>query len=104
MENITITLPDGSNKTLPTGSNGLDLAKSIGPGLAKDAVAVVVNNEQKDLTDKLSNNSVVSIITIKSNEGLEIMRHTLGLFHGQTGASYWKRYLSENMCVRDADI
>ena len=34
----------------------------------------------------------------------QIMRHTLGLFHGQTGASYWKRYLSENMCVRDADV
>ena len=34
----------------------------------------------------------------------QIMRHTLGLFHGQMGASYWKRYLSENMCVRDADI
>ena len=32
------------------------------------------------------------------------MRHTLGLFHGQTGSSFWKRYLSENMCVRDADI
>ena len=34
----------------------------------------------------------------------QIMRHTIGLFHGQSGASYWKRYLSENMCVRDADI
>ncbi len=34
----------------------------------------------------------------------QIMRHTLGLFHGQTGSSYWKRYLSENLCVRDADI
>ena len=34
----------------------------------------------------------------------QIMRHTLGLFHGQTGASHWKRYLSENMCVRDADV
>ena len=34
----------------------------------------------------------------------QIMRHTLGLFHGQTGASNWKRYLSENMCVRDADV
>tara|TARA_Y100000022_G_scaffold197170_1_gene205231 strand:- start:232 stop:1215 length:984 start_codon:yes stop_codon:yes gene_type:complete len=34
----------------------------------------------------------------------QIMRHTLGLFHGQSGASYWKRYLSENMCVRDADV
>ncbi len=34
----------------------------------------------------------------------QIMRHTLGLFHGQIGAGNWKRYLSENMCVRDADI
>ena len=34
----------------------------------------------------------------------QIMRHTLGLFLGQAGASYWKRYLSENMCVRDADV
>ena len=77
MENINITLPDGSKKSLPKGSNGLDLAKSIGPGLAKDAVAVVMNNEQRDLSDELINNAEVSIITIKSNEGLEIMRHTL---------------------------
>ena len=34
----------------------------------------------------------------------QIMRHTLGLFHGQNGSSYWKRYLSKNMCVRNADI
>ncbi len=34
----------------------------------------------------------------------QIMRHTLGLFHGQSGSSHWKRYLSENMCVRDADV
>ena len=34
----------------------------------------------------------------------QIMRHTLGLFHGQSGASHWKRYLSENMCVRNADV
>ena len=34
----------------------------------------------------------------------QLMRHTLGLFHGQSGASYWKKYLSKNMCVRDADI
>jgi threonyl-tRNA synthetase len=77
VETINITLPDGSKKSLPKGSNGVDLAKSIGPGLAKDAVAVVVNNEQRDLSDELINNAEVSIITIKSNEGLEIMRHTL---------------------------
>ena len=34
----------------------------------------------------------------------QVMRHTLGLFHGQNGSSHWKRYLSENMCVRDADV
>jgi tRNA-dihydrouridine synthase A len=34
----------------------------------------------------------------------QIMRHTLGLFHGQVGSSFWKKYLSDNMCVRDADI
>ena len=33
-----------------------------------------------------------------------IMRHTLGLFHGISGSSFWKRYLSENLCVRDADV
>ena len=42
--------------------------------------------------------------TKKGTKLNQIMRHTLGLFHGQTGSSYWKRYLSENMCVRNADI
>tara|TARA_B100000886_G_scaffold337744_1_gene299121 strand:+ start:13808 stop:15745 length:1938 start_codon:yes stop_codon:yes gene_type:complete len=77
MENIKISLPDGSQKDLPMGSSGFDLAKSIGPGLARDAVAVTINGEQKDLKDALPNNASVSIITIKSEEGLEIMRHTL---------------------------
>ena len=34
----------------------------------------------------------------------QIMRHTIGLFHGQRGSSNWKRYLSENMCIREADL
>ena len=74
---MEINLPDGSVKELENGSNGLDLAKSIGAGLAKSAVAVVVNGEQRDLLDELPDNSSVSIITIQSDEGLEIMRHTL---------------------------
>ena len=77
MENITIKLPDGSKKELPSGSNGFDLACSIGPGLAKDAVAITANGLQQDLLDPLLTGSEVSIITIKSSEGLEIMRHTL---------------------------
>ena len=77
MENIKVTLPDGSSKKLPKGSTGADLALAIGPGLAKDAVAIEINSEQKDLSDPLEDNDSVSIITIKSNDGLEIMRHTL---------------------------
>ena len=34
----------------------------------------------------------------------QIMRHTIGLFHGQKGSSHWKRYLSKNMCIREADL
>ena len=34
----------------------------------------------------------------------QIMRHTIGLFHGQRGSTHWKRYLSKNMCIREADL
>ena len=77
MGNIVVNLPDGSGKDLPKDSNGNDLAALIGPGLAKDAVAMSVNGEQRDLSDTLADGDNVSIITIKSDEGLEIMRHTL---------------------------
>ena len=74
---MNITLPDKSVRELPEGSTGYDLAKDIGPGLAKSAVAVIINGEKKDLCDVLPENSEVSIITIDSDDGLEIMRHTL---------------------------
>ena len=74
---MKITLPDNSFRELPDGSSGYDLAKSIGPGLAKSAIAVTINGEQKDLHDPINEDSSVSIITIDSEEGLEIMRHTL---------------------------
>ena len=74
---MNITLPDGSIRKLESGSTGLDLANSIGPGLAKAAIAVEVNGSQKDLCDPIMEDSEVSIITIDSDEGLEIMRHTL---------------------------
>ena len=74
---MKITLPDKSSRELPAGSTGYDLAKDIGPGLAKSAVAVEVNGIQKDLNDVLEDKSTVSIITIDSKEGIDIMRHTL---------------------------
>ena len=74
---MKITLPDNSLRDLPDGSSGYDLAKDIGPGLAKSAVAITVNGEQKDLHDKIEGDASVSIITIDSDDGLDIMRHTL---------------------------
>ena len=74
---MNITLPDGSVRDLKSGSTGQDLANDIGPGLAKAAIAVSVNGIQKDLSDPINEDSEVSIITIDSEDGLEIMRHTL---------------------------
>ena len=74
---MKITLPDNSFRDLPDGSSGYDLAKDIGPGLAKSAVAITVNGVQKDLHDKIEGDASVSIITIDSDDGLDIMRHTL---------------------------
>ncbi|NCX10633.1 MAG: threonine--tRNA ligase [Proteobacteria bacterium] len=74
---MNITLPDGSVRDLKPGSTGQDLANDIGPGLAKAAIAVSVNGIQKDLSDPINEDSEVSIITLDSEDGLEIMRHTL---------------------------
>jgi len=74
---MKLTLPDNSSRELPKGSSGYDLAKDIGPGLAKSAVAMTINGVQKDLCDVIDKDASVSIITIDSNDGIEIMRHTL---------------------------
>ena len=74
---MKLTLPDNSIREIDAGSCGFDLAKDIGPGLAKAAVAIDINGEQRDLFDPINEDANVSIITINSEEGLEIMRHTL---------------------------
>jgi len=74
---ITITLPDGSQKQAPVGISGLEIASMIGAGLAKAAIAFSVNGEQRDLSDIVCQDSDISIFTVDSDEGLEIMRHTV---------------------------
>ena len=74
---MKLILPDKSIRELENGSTGYDLAKDIGPGLAKAAIAITVNGEQRDLLDPITDDSDISIITIDSEAGLEIMRHTL---------------------------
>ena len=75
---ISVRLPDGSDKQLPVASTGADLAASIGPGLARAAVAVTVDGELRDLGRPLADGDVVSIVTRTddSEEALYALRHS----------------------------
>ena len=74
---ITITFPDGKTKEYDKGITGYEIAESIAKSLAKIAIAISVDNIQKDLSDSINSDSSISIITLENEEGLEIMRHTL---------------------------
>jgi threonyl-tRNA synthetase len=76
MSNITVTLPDGSPRELPEGSSALDLANSIGRGLAKSAVAAVVDGAEADLTQPLQDGAKVAIVTDTTEEGRHVLRHS----------------------------
>jgi len=73
---MNIQLPDGSSRTIADGSTAFDLANDIGPGLARAVLAAEVNGEKRDLSVELSDGDKVSLITEKSDEGLEVIRHS----------------------------
>lgn len=76
MSDIHITLPDGSQRALQEGATVYDLAASIGAGLAKAALAGKIDGSLVDLSAPLSDGARVEIITLKSPEALEIIRHS----------------------------
>ena len=71
-----ITLPDGSQKTFDHPITVADLAASIGPGLAKAALAGKVNGRLVDTSATLDHDAAVSIVTDKDPEGIEVIRHS----------------------------
>src|SRR6202451_187086 len=75
-ESITITLPDGSQKSVLAGSSPMDLAKSIGPRLADDAVVARVDGQLWDLTRPFEKDAKLEILTSKNPEALEVYRHS----------------------------
>ncbi len=88
--------------------DGVMIGRSIyhSPYMLADIEREIFNNN-----DVLSRPDVVKELAFYLKQEIkkgtrinQIMRHTLGLFHGETGSGFWKRYLSENMCVRDADV
>jgi threonyl-tRNA synthetase len=76
MEKVKVTLPDGSVKEYDAGTTVEDVAYSIGSGLGRDAVAGVVGGEEVDANYPIEEDVELSIITIDSDEALEILRHT----------------------------
>jgi threonyl-tRNA synthetase len=92
-DEITIRLPDGSTRTVATGTTAADLAASIGSRLAKAAVIAVIDGEERDLATELVDGAEVAIVTADSPQGLFTIRHStahvlaqavLDLFPGAT--------------------
>src|SRR5215212_7533899 len=72
---MRIELPDGSAKDLDDGASGADLAAAIGPGLARAALAIKVDGRLRDLERPLADGERVEIVTDRSPESLELIRH-----------------------------
>ena len=73
---ISINLPDGSQRELPAGSTAADLAAAIGRRLAADAVVAVVDGTEADLGTPLPDGATVSIVTVGTDAGREVLRHS----------------------------
>ena len=76
MSQVTVTLPDGSARSVPTGTTASDVAAEISPRLAKQALAAVVDDRLVDLTHALDADAVVTIVTADSPEALALYRHS----------------------------
>src|SRR6185312_15696458 len=72
---IAVTLPDGKQRRFPGPVTGADIAASIGPGLAKAALAIVIDGEPRDLATRIDRDARIAIVTGTSPEALEILRH-----------------------------
>ena len=73
--NITITFPDGNTKSVSKGLSGFELASQISKSLAKESVAIKINNQLQDLSLQIENDCSVEILKRDNSEALEIIRH-----------------------------
>jgi threonyl-tRNA synthetase len=72
-----LTLPDGSMREFNGTTTGAEVAANIGAGLAKAAVAIVLDGKQQDLSEPIAHDAVIRVLTVKDPEGLDVVRHTL---------------------------
>lgn len=73
---LEIIFPDGAKKEFPAGTTGEDIAGSISSGLKKQAIAVNIDGVAYDLRTPLPNGGAIEIVTLKQEQGVEIMRHS----------------------------
>src|SRR6202142_1287194 len=76
MDNIQVTLPDGSVQSVAPGSRPLDIARSISQRLGDDALVARVNGDLWDLTRPLDGDAKVEILTPRNPEVLDVYRHS----------------------------
>ena len=86
---LNITLPDGSVRQFENPTNGRDIAASIGSGLAKAALAVRVDGVERDLSDPITADASVAIITAKEDAGVDIIRHSTAHLLGHALKQLW---------------
>ena len=89
MSALLVSLPDGSERSLPEGATAADLASDIGPRLAKDALIAVVNGVERDMNAPLSNGDTVEIVTPPSDKGLHTIRHSTAHVLAQAVLQIW---------------
>jgi threonyl-tRNA synthetase len=76
MSSFIVTLPDGSEQNVPTGTRPLDVAQKISPRLATDAIAAKVNGDLWDLTRPIECDAKLEILTTKNPQALVVYRHS----------------------------
>ncbi len=76
MNEVTISLPDGTTREIPAGTSALKVAEGISPRLAKKALAAFVNDHMVDLSHAIEADSSIRIVTIESPEALTLYRHS----------------------------
>lgn len=86
---LNITLPDGSVRQYENPTSGRDIAASIGSGLAKAALAVRVDGVERDLSDPITADASVAIITAKEDAGVDIIRHSTAHLLGHALKQLW---------------
>src|ERR671934_2942239 len=75
-QELTLTLPDGSTRTVPCGTLPRDVVASIGAGLARAALAVEVNGKVQDLVTPLRKSGTFRVLTEKDAKALDVLRHS----------------------------